>query len=324
MSNTANTKIIYFALYEGVQLLDVAGPAEVFSLANAYGRHYDIRFVSNAVDNRITSSAGLNLHTNPLPRKLTSIHTLIVPGAISEPLRAALADNQFVTWLAFASRKATRLVSVCTGAFFFGALGLLDNRRATTHWLGLEELQRQYPKAIVEKDTLYTNESELWTSAGVLSGVDMALAIVAEDLGPKTALAVARELVVFVFRDGGQSQFSGPIDLQTKANRSDLVYLVGWLESNLRMAINVEKMAEYMAVSVRTLHRRCQKAFGMTPAKLFTELRLEHSRNLLQEPMHSIKQIAHECGYPNSSSYSKAFSLRFGVAPQKYRLRFRV
>ncbi len=324
MSFSAKPKKIYFALYEGVQLLDVAGPAEVFSQANGHtpSPYYDLHYVSNSDTGRVKSSAGLILHTDPLPDRIPDIHTLLIPGANIAPLQQALEDNGFVNWLGKASKAASRKASVCSGAFFLGELGLLDNHCVTTHWSGVDALQARFPAARVEKDTLYINEAELWTSAGVLSGVDMALAILAEDLGAKVALNVARELVVFMFRDGGQSQFSSPIDLQTKANRSDLVNLIAWLEGNLKADISVEKMADHMAISVRTLHRRCLAAFDMTPAKLLSELRLEQSRNLLQEQAHSIKRIAHECGYSNPATYSKSFTLRFGISPQKYRLRF--
>lgn len=324
MSQTAKPQIVYFALYEGVQLLDVSGPAEVFSEANQQmGRQiYDIRYVSNVPTGIVTSSAGLGLATDGLPKNLKNVHTLMVPGAVLPALEKALDDSVFMAWLGKAAKKADRVASVCSGAFFLGDLGLLEGRQVTTHWLGLELLQQNYPNSKVQRDTLYTQDGNLWTSAGVLSGVDMALAIVTQDLSASVALKIARNLVMYLVRDGGQSQFSGPMDFQTKANRSELLSLVAWLEDRLKNHVTVEHMAEYMATSVRTLHRRCLKVFDLTPAQVLSELRLERSRDLLHQPTLAVKSIAHECGFSNASSYSKAFLRRYGVTPIRYRERF--
>ncbi|MFP6584904.1 MAG: GlxA family transcriptional regulator [Candidatus Hydrogenedentota bacterium] len=324
MSQTAKSKIVYFALYDGVQILDVTGPAEVFSEANREAGYtvYDIRYASNAPDGVVSSSVGLGLATKPLPKRLMNFHTLAIPGAEAKAIEKVLGDEDFMTWLGNAAKKADRLASICSGAFMLGQLGLLDGRRATTHWMGLEQLQRDNPECKVEHDILYTQDGNLWTSAGVLSGVDMALAIVTQDLSATVALKIARNLVIYLVRDGGQSQFSGPIDFQTKANRSELLSLVAWLEDQLKNHITVEQMAEHMATSVRTVHRHCQNVFDLTPAQLLSELRLERSRNLLHQPDLSVKVIAYECGFSNASSYSKAFSGRFGVSPMRYRKTF--
>ncbi len=321
MSQTAKTKTVCFAVYEGVQLLDVSGPAEVFSEANREAGHpiYDIRYVSNARDGVVTSSAGLGLATKPLPRNSKNIHTLVVPGARTSSVETALNDDEFMGWLRRATQNATRVTSVCSGAFFLGKLGLLDARRVTTHWAALNQLQQLHPNARVASDILYIEDGNLWTSAGVLSGVDMALALVAQDVSATTALSIARNLVAYLFRDGGQSQFSAPIDLQTKANRSELVSLVAWLEERLTVHTTVDHMAEYMSTSVRTLHRHCKNVFDLTPAQLLSELRLERSRDLLHQPTTTIKSVARDCGFSNASSYSKAFSRRFGVTPIRYR-----
>lgn len=326
MSQTAKPRRVYFALYEGVQLLDVAGPAEVLSEANRdCGRPvYDIRYVSRSRSGMVVSSAGLGLATQRLPRTLDAIHTLVVPGADLPALQQALSDRAFMRWLATASGKAKRIASICSGAVLLGRLGLLDGRRVTSHWRALELLQDENPECRVERDTLFVEDGDLWTSAGVLSGVDMALAIVARDVGASVALRIARNIIVYLIRDGGQSQFSGPIDFQTKAQRSELLGLVAWLEEHLSERVTVEQMAERMATSVRTLHRRCLEVFDMTPAHVLSELRLERSRNLLHQPSASVKAIAHECGFSDASSYSKAFQRRYGVPPAHYRKSFRV
>jgi transcriptional regulator GlxA family with amidase domain len=227
-----------------------------------------------------------------------------------------------MAWLERAVNRAERTASVCTGAFLLGQLGRLDGHRVTTHWLGTEDLRQAYPAAVVEDDRLYIKDRRLWTSAGVLSGVDMMLAMVSEDLDSATALRIARSLVVFLVRDGGQSQFSGPIDLQSKANRSDIVSLVGWLESRLQQHTSVEDMAQQLSTSVRTLHRRCLQALSLTPAQLLSELRLERARNLLHQLNVPLKTIADQCGFANAAAFSKAFSARFSIAPKRYHERF--
>ncbi len=323
-SATEIPKSIYFALYDGVQLLDVAGPAEVFCQANVeLGRDvYDVVYVSSNPQGSVQSSAGLPLGTKPLPKIDTSIHTLMLPGAGLSSLNTALADNELMLWIERAANNSHRNMSVCTGAFLFGAIGLLNERRVTTHWAAINMLQDLHPASEVAKDSLYMKDGNLWTSAGVLSGVDMALAIVSEDYGSRIALKVARMLVVFLFRDGGQSQFSSPIDLQAKASRGDLLNLISWLQQRLSTDITVTHMAAHLAISVRTLHRRCQTTLSMTPAQLLSELRLEHSRTLLQAPL-ALKVIADQCGFSHAAAFSKAFNHRFGIAPGRYRQRFR-
>ena len=328
MSQTAipnkSSKIVYIPLYEGVQLLDLSGPAEVLSQANCTVDYlaYDIRYVCSAPQGMVTSSAGLRLAGEPLPSDVSHVHTLLVPGAKAPALQAALKDKTLIRWLSKVANYADRKVSVCSGAFFLGSIGLLTGRNVTTHWAATKQLQNQYPKTKVEQDTLFVHDDDLWTSAGVLSGVDMALAIVSHDLGTEVALRIAREIVVFLVRSGGQSQFSAPIDLQAKAGRSDLLRLIAWLETQLDKAITVEQMAEFMTTSVRTLHRRCQTTFSMTPAQIVSELRVERGRALLHQIKLPIKSIANSCGFSHSASFSKAFSRRFGVAPADYRQSF--
>jgi len=236
MSQTAKPKKIYFALYDGVEILDVAGPAEVFTQANLVSGRvvYEIHYVSHAQNGITESSSGLGLATKPLPKRLTKFHSLLVPGADALALEKALNDELFMTWLSGAASKAERIASICSGAVLLGRLGLLDGCRVTTHWKALERLQEDNPKAAVERDTLYIQDGDLWTSAGVLSGVDMALAIVAQDLNVTVALKIARNLVIYLVRDGGQSQYSAPIDLQSKASRSERPRLIAWLDEHLK------------------------------------------------------------------------------------------
>jgi transcriptional regulator GlxA family with amidase domain len=319
-----SAKPVFFVLYDGVELLDLAGPAEVFSQANTLlgSKAYDIHYVSAHNDRPVQTTAGLPVCATALPRKVDAIDTVFVPGAELPALEAAIADPKLMDWLRRTLPKSDRIASVCTGAFILGALGKLDKRRVTTHWAGIEQLQQMFPAAQVQNDTLYINDDELWTSAGVLSGVDMALAIVSQDHSRSLALEIARLLVVYLFRDGGQTQFSAPIDMQSKAAQSDLLRLTAWLLANVDKAISVEAMADYMSTSVRSLHRHCQDVFGISPAKLFVELRLEHARSLLNSGELSVKTVALNCGYGSAAAFSKAFKQRYGVGPGGYRTRF--
>ncbi|MCO7227486.1 GlxA family transcriptional regulator [Pleionea sp. CnH1-48] len=324
MSQTATSKKVYFLLYDEVQLLDISGPAEVLAQANQIvGRSvYDIKYVGSSSSNKVKSSAGLPLVVEPLPPVTHAIDIIIVPGAEHEALSQIRSNEEVMIWLDQAAKHAKTRASVCTGAFLLGQLGYLDNHLSTTHWKGTQHLQREFPNTKVQQDTLYTHDHNLWTSAGVMCGVDMTLAMVNQDLGAKTALEIARSLVVSLFREGGQSQFSGAMELQSKAHQNDIINLIAWLEAKLQQTVTVEQMAEYLNTSVRTLHRRCIKALDMTPAQVLNELRLDRARELLHQPNIPVKSIAYECGYSSQEALSSAFKKRFGVAPKRYRERF--
>ena len=323
MSKSA--KHVVIPLFPDVELLDVAGPAGVFTEANLQARRevYRVHFFCQEPKGFVRSSCGLMIRGKRWRSIPRDIDTLIVPGAEREPLVKALANQELVSAIGCLQKRSARRTSVCSGAFFLGQLGVLDGRRVTTHWEGIRELEEWYPSATVVQDSLYEHDGDVWTSAGVLSGVDMMLALVRQDLGAELALRIARRLVVFLVRDGGQPQFSAPMQLQSRASGLNLDELVSWLESRLPDSTTVDDMADHMAVSVRTLHRRCVNAFGLTPAKLFNELRLEHARSRLHAPHVPVKQIAHECGFSSQPALSKAFTQRFGVSPSRYREKFR-
>jgi len=323
MSETARHVVI--PLFPGLELLDAAGPAEVFTVANHEARRevYRVHFLCLEPKRSVKSSSGLIVSGKSWRSMPKSIDTLLVPGAEMEPLLEALEDDGLVSAIGRLVKRSKRLTSVCSGAFFLGRLGILDGRRVTTHWYGARALAEQFPKSSVIQDSLYQQDGNVWTSAGVLSGVDMTLAIVRRDLGAEIALRVARRLVVFLIRDGGQPQFSAPMNLQSRASGQDLQELISWLEGRLSEAITVTDMADRMSMSVRTLHRRCLDTFSVTPAKLLSELRLEHARSRLHEAHLPLKQIAYECGFASQPALSKAFTQRFGVAPSRYRENFR-
>ena len=321
MSKTANIVIL---LYPGIETLDLAGPAGVFSEANQQlgHEHYHLFYVCIEPEQRVTSSAGLDLVGCSPNRLPDAIDMLLVPGADTKPVLKAYNNHNLISTIKSISSHASRIASVCSGAFLLGAAGLLDGRRATTHWAGIAALRRMFPHATVEDDGLYTQDQNLWTSAGVLAGVDMALAIVREDLGPDISLRVARRLVVYLVRHGTQSQFSSPLNLQAAGNHSQLQRLIAWAQARLSEPISVTDMAEYLAVSERSLHRHCNEVFGKGPGKLLTDLRLDRARELLQKSDSPLKQMAHECGFASPAAMSKAFNHKYGVSPAHYRRMF--
>jgi transcriptional regulator GlxA family with amidase domain len=320
MSNSANRRNVVVVLYDGVQLLDVAGPAEVFALANEVGKASGYRVMFVGKERSMGTSAGLMLAAPPLASAPRTIHTLVVPGATKDPLLRALGDRAFMRWLENAANRATRVASICSGAFLLGSLGLLDGRRTTTHWSAIDRLTKYLPRASVEREALFVEDGRIWSSAGVATGIDLALALVSRDLGPNIALEVARLLVLHLVRPGGQSQFSTPLSMQRQAG--GLAGLVPWLEVRLHKPVTVEGMAAAMGMSLRTFHRQCIGVFAMAPGRLAMELRFDRARALLGDPALPIRDVAKQCGFSDPAAFSKAFGKRFGTSPAAYRRAF--
>ena len=317
MLRRAASKTVVFAMYDGVQMLDIAGPAEVFALANQIegGGAYDLHFISPA-EGQLGSST-LAVRGAPIATTPKAIHTLVVPGGARSAIEAALDDPNFVAWLRLSAGRAHRVVSVCTGAFFLAAIGLLDGRRATTHWSAADRLADCAPRTTVDAEALYVEDGRVWTSAGITAGIDLALALAARDYGPACAFEVARELVVPLVRPGGQSQFSRPLSLQRQSG-PDLARLIPWLEQRLDQTITVPQMASELGMSERSFQRQCTLRFAMSPGRLVTELRLERARILVIESKLSLSEIADRTGFADAPALSKAFRRRFGMAPAAY------
>lgn len=320
----ATRREVVFLLFDGVELLDVAGPAEVLHQTADHlpVPPYRLRYVAANASGSVRSSAGVGLAVEPLPDHWAEFDLLVVPGAAPHAIEAACADQRLLGALAAAWPQARRRALVCSGALLAAQIGVLAGRRVTTHWQVQDRLAEAHPGTAVDADALFVRDGDLWSSAGILSGVDMALAMVRDDLGAAIALAVARTLVVYLVRPGGQSQFSGSIDLQTRATSYRLDALVAWLRQQIDRPIDVETMAAQAALSVRTLRRRCRDAFGLSPAQLLAELRLDHARTLLLDLELSLQRIATACGFASSSALSRAFTRRFGVAPTTWRIAF--
>jgi transcriptional regulator GlxA family with amidase domain len=306
--------------FPAVQLLDVAGPLQVFATANDLSDGavpYAPRVIA-AGDGALTASAGLRLVADPLPERGAPVDTLIVAGGPG--VTAACADPALVAWARDRAGQARRVASVCTGAFLLGAAGLLDGRRAVTHWTQCGALARRYPLARVEPDPIFVQDGPVWTSAGVTAGIDLALALVEADLGRDLALAVARHLVMFLKRPGGQAQFSAALALQAGEDRFGALH--AFITDNLAGDLSLPALAEAAGMSARSLSRHYRAATGLTPARAVERLRIEAARRALAETAQPVKRIARTCGFGSEETLRRSFLRHVAATPQAYRARF--
>lgn len=322
---------VVFVVAPDLVLLDAVGPLEAFWRAELAAG--GTRAVQRAYRLSVASLDGGVLDTFPgLPivtDRLASlerepIDTLIVSGVpIDEDvsLQPGLAD-----WIAARAPAVRRVCSVCTGAFYLAAAGLLDGRRATTHWRSAPLLARRFPRVEVDAEPIFIrderNERAVWTSAGVTAGIDLALALIEEDLGHAVAMQAARRLVVFMKRPGGQAQFSGALAAQTAAGAGAFATLHDWMAVHLHEDLSVERLAEQARMSPRTFARRYVDETGHTPAKTVFVMRAEAAARALVESRRPLKRIALDCGFGTEQSLRRAFVRRFGVPPHEYRERF--
>jgi len=322
------TTDIYLLVFQGFVLLDATGPAQVFATANDEARDageaepYRIQLVAPG-GGAVMSSAGISVLAAPLPdpAAMAGATLLVAGGGGAETGQGAALDPAVVGWVTAAAGRLARCCAVCTGAFVLARAGLLDGRRAVTHWLDAAALRAQYPAVGVQDDALYIRDGAVYTSAGIASGIDLALALVEEDRGRAAGLAAAKRLVVFFKRPGGQRQFSA--ELLAQADPQGLHgRLTDWLRPRLRQQLDVEQMAAAFAVSARTLHRRLRDEAGMSPAQLLLRLRMEAACALLERPGMTVKQAAGQSGFGSEYNLRRAFAARLGVAPSDYQARF--
>ena len=299
-------------VFDGVQSLDVTGPCEVFAEAG-----YAIACASTAGGAERCNS-GLSLDTVALATVEPGPGDLVlVAGGEAPAIRAALLDRALAAWLRRAAPVAQRVTSVCSGAFVLAGAGLLDGKRAATHWEGCDRLARMFPRVAVDPHAIFVRDGATWTSAGVTTGIDMALAIVEEDRGRDVADTIARRLVLYVRRPGYQSQFSDVLVAQQEASAS-LAPAITWARGNLARA-DVPALARRAALSVRSLHRRCLAELGTTPAKLVDKLRVEHARTLLATTRLPAKTLAARSGFGTPARMRRAFERELGMSPAAYR-----
>ena len=324
---------VVIVAFDAAQLLDIAGPLQTFATAcdMAAGRGeeadrqrppYDIVLVSRT-GGPVRTTSGLVVETQPLSAVARQpIDTIIAVGG--RGVHAAAQDARLVAWLARAAARARRVCSVCTGAFLLAETGLLAGRRATTHWEFCARLKERHPDIRVEADPIYIRDGRIWTSAGITAGIDLALALVEEDLGRPVALQTARHLVVFLKRPGGQAQFSEPLKAQAAAIGPDdqFASLHAWMADNLAGDLSVDRLAARAGMSPRHFARLYAARHGATPAKAVEALRVEAARRALEDTPVPIKRVAAICGFGDEERMRRSFLRRLGSSPLDYRRRF--
>jgi len=320
-------RVVVVTTYTGVMLLDVAGPVQVFEGAAALAeaengvRAYEIVAASRA-GGLVATDVGIPIQTLAWAQiSSRPVDTVLVPGGPGA--WEAAADSAFVGQVAAFSRLARRTASVCLGAFVLAAAGLLDGRRAVTHWRHCAALRAKHPEILVEGDPIFVRDGEIWTSAGVSAGIDLALAMVEADLGHAMAVRVAQSLVVFLKRPGGQAQFSVALSAQTSDRDGMFTELLAWMRENLAADLRVEALAARARMSPRTFARAYLARTGMTPAKAVEAMRVETARQMLQTEWDTgIAAIARRCGFEDDERLRRAFVRLLGVSPTDYRIRF--
>ena len=311
-------RTVLLVLFDGVQSLDVTGPLEVFTGAEQHTPGtYHVRTAS-LEGGPVRTSSGLALVPDGALTAMPDPDTLLVPGG--QGTRGP--DPRLTDWLRAHGPRARRLVSVCTGAILLAAAGLLDGRRATTHWAYCDKLARDHPAVTVDPEPIYVRDGYIATSAGVTSGIDLALALVEEDLDREVALTVARHLVVFLRRPGNQAQFSAQLAAQT-ARRDPLREVQRWITEHPAGDLTVESLAARARLSPRHFARAFREETGTTPGRYVDRVRLEHARRLLEDTCDGVEEISRASGYGTPEAMRRAFVRALGTAPAEYRRRFR-
>lgn len=319
---------VLFVVYPDIVLLDLAGPLQVFTHAcrNAdHGPAYRTHVASVAGGVTATNTI-LPIDSDPLsdwlvPRRDVAIHTLIVVGG--DGAIPASADAVFVDQVRQLADRSARVCSVCSGALVLAAAGLLDGRRAVTHWEDCDYLAAHYPAVNVEVDPIFIKDGKIWTSAGITAGIDMALAIIEEDLGKPAAMAMARSLVTPMVRSGGQSQFSTALDRQLRDAEERFTSLHRWITQNIYRRISVEDMARECGMSPRNFSRRYTETMGVPPAKAVERMRVEAAREMLATTDKALKTVALDFGFQDDERMRRAFLRQIRTTPSDYRRQFR-
>jgi transcriptional regulator GlxA family with amidase domain len=311
------TRDVLIVLFDKVQSLDVTGPLEVFSGANQAGEPaYRVR-TATVDGGPIRSTSGLRITPDLALADAPAQHTLLAPGGTgSRRPQPAIVD-----WLRRVGPGTPRVVSVCTGAFLLAEAGLLDGRRVTTHWSQADNLAAKYPALTVDAEPIFIRDGHIWTSAGVTAGMDLALALVEEDLGRDVALGIARHLVMFLRRPGNQTQFSAQLSAQV-AHRAPLRDVQAWVAEHPEADLSVDALAQRAGLSPRQFARAFAEEAGISPGRYVDNVRLEAARRHLEDTGADIGQVARACGYGTPESMRRAFVRALGVPPAEYRRRF--
>jgi transcriptional regulator GlxA family with amidase domain len=311
---------VVIVTFDSAQILDVTGPLEVFSSATRFvlAAQYDTQLVSVA-GGPVLSTSGMEFTTSRLAAVAGPVDTLMVAGG--RDMDDACADPELLAHLRRLAADARRVASVCSGAFLLAAAGLLDGRRAATHWAECSLLATGYPAVDVDRDSIYVRDGNTWTSAGVTAGIDLALALVAEDYGRKAAAAVARQLVVYLRRSGGQAQFSALLAAQD-ADSEPVQDLLTWLPDHLTENLTVPQLARQANLSERHFSRVFKAEVGVSPADHIEAVRLEAACRLLESTHASIERVASTCGFGTAETMNRSFRRRLGTTPGQHRRHF--
>ncbi|CAM3599083.1 HTH araC/xylS-type domain-containing protein [Bordetella sputigena] len=324
----ARRRLVVMLSYRGVNLLDISGPVQAFETANrqamASGEPrvppYEV-VVASESGGAILTGAGVAIATQPLEAlEGRAIDTLIAPGG--SPDGQVVAEPGLSRWIARRAGQARRVCSVCTGTFLLAEAGLLQGLRVTTHWRWADRLQAMYPGLRVDAEPIFIQQDTIWTSAGVTAGIDLTLALIEDDLGHRIALGTARDMVMFIKRPGGQSQFSVPLLAQQESGQAQFADLHAWMAAHLHEDLRVERLAEQAGMAPRTFARAYVAAVGRTPAKTVECMRFEAACRALEGSVAPLKRIAVDTGHGNEQNLRRLFLRRLRVTPQQYRARF--
>ncbi len=312
---------VVIATFDCAQILDVTGPLEVFSTASRYLDSASYRTdVVTTSGGPVVASCGLEFASSPIGDVVGPVDTLVVAGGVG--VHAATADEELLHHVRRLAGAARRVTSVCSGAFVLAAAGLLEGRRATTHWDACALLDDRYEGVTVDADAIYVRDGNIWTSAGVTAGIDLALALVADDHGRRGAATVARRLVVYLQRSGGQAQFSAVLAAQA-ADTAPVSDLLSWLRDHLAEDLTVAALARQINLSERQFSRVFKSAVGVTAADHVETVRLESACRLLETTNRTIHQIARACGFGAPETMNRTFRRRLGTTPGEHRQHFR-
>jgi transcriptional regulator GlxA family with amidase domain len=310
--------------YDDVQALDLIGPSDAFSIPMQPGPNgkpqpfYEVVIIGLSAKSFRTES-GILMKPHCTLDAVARLDTLIIPGG--RGIRTSRIGDVIAKWIRREAKAIRRVASVCTGIYALASTGLLDGRKVTTHWRFAPDVTRRFPRLRVNPDALFLKEGRFYTAGGITASIDLSLALIEEDLGPAAALSVARELVVYLKRSGGQKQYSEPLEFQIQSSDrfSDLA---AWLPTHLQADLSLPALAKRANLSPRQFHRRFKKTFAQTPAHFVQNLRLEEARRRLSERTQTVESVALSVGFQSDDAFRWAFQKRFGIGPRNYRNRF--
>ena len=300
-----------------VQVLDVTGPLEVFSNAP----NYEIELANPGPERTLQTNRGVVLaEATPIADVHGPIDTLVIAGGPGA--ESGSYDPNFIAWIVKVARQSRRLASICTGAFLLAEAGLLNGKQAVTHWNFCDRLANEYPKVTVRPEAIYLRDGSIYTSAGITAGIDLSLALVEEDHGHETALKIARFLVMFLVRPGGQAQYSHMLSHQAITSQP-LRELQVWMLQHLRKDLSVESLAERIGMSARHFTRVCLRETGMNPGQFVDRMRVEAAQQIIDSSSRGLKEVADACGFKSADAMRRTFLRILGVTPAEYARRFK-